>query len=143
MKIYVSGPPVDSIEFGDELHMSLYRLIKDVTDGKHVVIFPIRTPELIKLKPKEFYKEMARRIDDVEAVISVSVVGDQSTMIEATIASEKKKPQSVIQIGAAPRLLRGLPNIVEVVRISFEDSRKQVESVVENLTTSVRALRAS
>jgi hypothetical protein len=133
MKIYVSGPPVDKIERGKDLHIVIYRTIKKLTKGKHDVVLPIKTPELSKLSEQDFYNEMSRRISEAEGVISVFVEGDQSTPVETTIASAKDKPQSILEIGSAPRLVRGLPGVLEVVAVSPDEVQDQVNSILEHL----------
>jgi hypothetical protein len=136
MKIYVSGPPVDSIDGSKEQYAYIYSLIREIANGEHEVIFPIRTTQLAKLDPRAFFEEISRRIGGAEAVISVIVAGDQSTPVEATVASTKGKPQSVIQIDHAPRLVQGLPKIVDIIKISSDDPKEQVRSIIENLTRS-------
>jgi hypothetical protein len=133
MKIYVSGPPVDKIEYGKELHVVIYRTIKKLTEGKHDVMLPIKTNKLSKLSDQAFYREMSRRINEADGLISVFVEGDRSTPVEATIASAKDKPQSILEVGSAPRLIRGLPGIVEVMAVSPDKVQDQVNSVLENL----------
>jgi hypothetical protein len=133
MKIYISGPPVDKIGEGDELHAIIYKIIRETTAGKHAISLPIRTIELQKLDPKGFFDAISNKIKIADGVISVVVHGDQSTPVESTLAALNGKPQSVLEIGPAPRLLRGLPNIVEIVKVNPKDVQSQVQSVVQNL----------
>jgi len=133
MKIYVSGPPINKLEEGEGLHAIIYKVIREITLGKHPISLPIRTPELAKLDPNEFFDAMSKRLQIADGVISVFVQGDQSTPVESTVAALSGKPQSVLEIGSAPRLIRGLPNIVEIVKVSPHNVQAQVRSVIDNL----------
>ena len=141
MKIYVSGPPVKELEEGRTLHGLIYRTIIKVVEkgGQHQVVLPIRTAELDRLSARDFVAAMAKRIADAERVMTVFDKGDQSTPVEATIAALGGKPQFVLEITAAPRLIRGLPGIVGGVTVSAEKLESQIEEALEKLVTASHA----
>jgi hypothetical protein len=130
MRFYVSGPVVDEVDKRDVLGR-VYLTIERVLKG-HDVSLPLRSRDLDGLAPVEFVKTIDGLIGSSNAVITVLVDNDQSGPVEATIASHRLKPQCMMDMSAgAARLLRGLPQVTEVARITPQDLEAQVTQAVE------------
>jgi hypothetical protein len=138
MKIYVSGPPIADLEAGDTNSAVIYRAIERKFGKEHDVTLPVRTHELDKLSARDFFAAMSQRINAAEGVITIIEGGDQSTPVEATIAAFSGKPQYVLEIAAAPRLIRGLPGITGGAIFSTEKLDHQLQEAIEQLIAASR-----
>lgn len=136
MNFYVSGPVVKELSDKDRM-ASLYLLIQGLMQ-KHKVTFPVRSAEMDNLAPTDFYRRVAKMISESDGVISIITDRDQSGPVESTIASREHKPQCIMEISSsAPRLLRGLPNVIDVRKIEGLDGLAQVRSCLEMLLKSL------
>jgi hypothetical protein len=72
------------------------------------------------MAPEVFYSEIERRISSADTAIVVFTGEDVSAGIEATMASLKGKKVMIVsdELAHVPRLLRGLPNLVNTVEFS-------------------------
>ncbi len=132
--IYVSGPTTESL--GDKsLHARIYIEIKKAVDGRHEIIFPLRSDKMASLRAADFFKETARLIGSSDGVLTVLVPKDQSTPVEAATAALNDKPQCVFATFGnwPPRLIEGLPHVMNVVKIEEEKLEFQVKEAVEQL----------
>ncbi|MBR1124072.1 hypothetical protein JQ628_21260 [Bradyrhizobium lablabi] len=133
MKIYVSGPPVSALEQGVTHSAVIYKAILKKFGAEHDVSLPIRTPELDILGAKDFFAAISKKIGAAEAVITVIEKGDQSTPAEATIASLTGRPQYILEIDSAPRLLRGLPGVTGGTKVALEKLDGQLDEALKHL----------
>jgi hypothetical protein len=124
MKLYVSGPAVKSLSASEASRLpqyaagTVYRAIRDHIFGAHQALFPIRNAELDELVPDQFYKQMFSRIELADGVFTFLFPGDQSTPVESVIAATLlHKPQCILSVGKAPRLIIGLPRILELIEV--------------------------
>jgi hypothetical protein len=112
--IYVAGPVVDGPY--DRRSQLYARLVAEAESAGLSVALPVRDGYLDSLPPGEFTRAIAERIREAKVVISVLSPGDQSVPVEAAMASHFEKPQLIVVDGAvAPRIISGLPFIVDVV----------------------------
>ena len=140
MKFYVSGPVVDELN-EKELVGRIYLLIEKILKG-HQVELPLRSRDLDKLSPTRFYDSVRKLIKKSDGVISVLAGEDLSGPVESTLASIRKKPQCMMEMSAsAPRLLRGLPGMVDVTTINEKDGNleQQVRRCLESLLKDLGA----
>ena len=132
MKVYVSGPPVDQLS-NKSLPETVYEIIQKASKDLFEVDLPIRTESLSKLPPSEFFAAISRRIDSADGVITLLIPDDQSTPVEAATAAQSGKIQSIVMTFDGPRLVVGLPNVVDVVKLDKTDLAAQINSVVSQL----------
>jgi hypothetical protein len=142
MKFYVSGPVVDELRDKDPL-ARLYVLIEKLLKG-HRVELPLRTRDLETLSAGAFYQEVFKMISSSDGVICVLMEGDQSGPVESTIASLNGKPQCIMEISAAaPRLLRGLSNVIDVRKLEMGtvlmegEVRASIQALLKHLGASL------
>jgi len=136
MQFYVSGPVVDELNNKDALGR-IYILIEKILHG-HKVDLPLRSRDLDKLSPEKFYSSVFDMIARSDGVISVLTEGDQSGPVESTVASFKHKPQCIMEMSAtAPRLLRGLPFVVDVTNLESKELEPQVRACLERFLKSL------
>lgn len=112
--LYVAGPVVDPNEVPE-----VYRTIADWGAARGwEVRLPLLSAETMAMPPENFVKLIAEEIDGSDAVLAVVIEGDQSVPSEITTAAWDAKPQVLVaeQPGRVPRLLRGQPGVIAVVK---------------------------
>ncbi len=136
--IYVSGPVVEKLD-KTSLHARIYKSIEQIVSNKHKVELPIRASALTKLSPPEFYNAIASKIIAADGVITLWVPNDQSTVVETTTAALSDKHQCVLFLSktSPPRIMRGLPKVLEVTEIGPTNLDDEVRRVVERLLKSI------
>jgi hypothetical protein len=79
----------------------------------HRLQLPEPEPFLDQAKPQEFFGEIAGRIAEADAVITVLSPFDMSAAAESTIASMNGKNQLLVLHGlhSAPRIIEGMPSV--------------------------------
>jgi hypothetical protein len=134
MKIYVSGPVVDSLDDKKlPLISSIYRLIERKVPRSYELDLPVRTAELSKLSANEFYETIQKQISLADGVFTVLAPYDQSTPVEAATAAINNKPQCILALTDVPRLIAGLPNIIEISPVDKDKLEDQVGYLVDRL----------
>jgi hypothetical protein len=137
-RVYVAGPVWDPA--GYKSAPAIYAdLDREAALRGWSVSLPERERELDELQGSDFTKAITDRIDDAQCVVTVLSPDDQSAPVEATIASYIGKEQGVVVVeGArAPRVLAGLPGVVQVVDAEDEEAvSRLVERLVEGQTSS-------
>jgi hypothetical protein len=136
MRLYVSGPVVDVLDSKRRLDR-IYMTIEKYFDG-HVVELPLRSRDLDTLPPGQFYKAVYDLIKSSDGVVTVLTTRDQSGPVEATIASVVDKPQCIMEMaGTAPRLLRGLPNVVDITLLKGGPVEPQVHNALDRFNKNL------
>ena len=128
--VFVAGPVLDpATEAAPEIY---YALDEEAHRRGWSMSLPVREYEIDGLHPREFTEAITDRIGDAQCVVTVLSPHDQSAPVEATIASYLGKEQGVVVVDGArtPRILAGLPGVVEVV--GAED-HEAVFSLVDRL----------
>lgn len=120
MSIYVGGPVVRPKTKESSGGLSdFYDLLANTAKLKGIQIeLPYTAPEFEKLVPREFFREIAVRIRNATAVISVLPEGDQSVPVEAAVASNFKLPTLLVGLDreqAIPRVIAGLPSVTDII----------------------------
>lgn len=134
MRIYVSGPTVSSVHEEKSFPALIYRIIEARLSKQHEVDLPIRTEGLSKLSPLEFYNRVQKQIERADGIFTLLISGDQSTPIEAATAANQHKPQCVLAVSKVPRLIAGLPYVVEISPIEPEkDLEGQIDYLLDRL----------
>ncbi|WLB55850.1 hypothetical protein [Bradyrhizobium japonicum] len=137
MKIYVSGPPIAKLEEGTSKTALLYQTLARKFGADHEIELPIRSAELDKLDARDFVATISKKIGEAEGIITVIEKGDQSTPVEATIASLKGKPQYILEFRGAPRLVRGLPGVMGATKVSTVKLASQLENAFKHLLSAL------
>jgi nucleoside 2-deoxyribosyltransferase len=119
--VYVAGPVVRPSMWGELSGVrQMYREMHDQfqISGWEVQL-PVSEFELESSRPREFYEEIAARIDASDVVISVLPEVNPSSGIESTMAAFMNKPHFIVTRAknAVPRLLRGLPNLEGIFKM--------------------------
>lgn len=130
-KIYVVGPVIRSGRWfrrGDWPD-PVYHAINAVGGGTEFVL-PSSEASLESADEQAFYNAIYQRIKSSDGVITIISPNVISGAIEATLASTLGKKQLVIAktLSDVPRMMRGLPGVVEVVEHSKEASLDEVVS---------------
>jgi hypothetical protein len=119
-QLCVSGPVIrHSAEWDVEPWVQhLYELVERASPKGSKVLLPRAEPDLERKQPLEFFHVMRRRLGVASAVVAVFTPGDVSVAIETTMAAIEGKKIVVIAENPEeiPRLLRGLPGVVETMR---------------------------
>jgi hypothetical protein len=134
MIFYVSGPVVE--ELAGSIG-SIYAVIQRHLP-QHAVDLPLRSRDIDALSPENFFIAVSNMIRKSDAVITVLTDNDQSCPVESTIASLMHKPQCIMHVPkAAPRLLRGLPGVVDVRNIGSGDLTAKITGSIDRLLSSM------
>jgi len=117
--VYVAGPVIRGL-----LHhlppsvAKIYRLIFQAAQQRQAhANLPEATLEMELASPAQFFERTVEAIRSSDAAITIFTGSDVSAGCEATIAALSGKKQLFIveENDNVPRLLRGLPGVVEVV----------------------------
>ena len=127
MRIYVSGPTVKSTR-DTSLPARIYRIIEKRLLDAHDVDLPVQTDSLSKLSPSEFYSHIQKKIELADGIFTLLLPDDQSTPIESATAAQHGKPQCIMAQSFVPRLIAGLPDVIEIV--PFTEDKKLEEQVL-------------
>ncbi|MBI4532102.1 MAG: hypothetical protein HY709_11355 [Candidatus Latescibacteria bacterium] len=127
--IYVAGPVIRP-GLANRRFRSVFHDVVTAADATgEKVVLPELDRSLDRLKPPDFVKLISDRIASADGVLTVLTEGDQSAPVEATLAAICQKPQLVLAKNTkrVPRMIRGLPFVVDVVK--FGDRPKLVQGI--------------
>ena len=135
-QVYVSGPVVrHSAQWDLEPWVkSVYdRMENDAVWGRRILL-PVVQPELDAKMPLEFFHAIRKRMANATGVVAVFSPGDVPVAIETSIASAEGLKIVLIaeDPGSLPRLLRGLPGVVE--EMSPEQFSEKFGGIMDKLT---------
>jgi nucleoside 2-deoxyribosyltransferase len=137
MRFYVSGPVVEELK-KENLLDAIYLVVESKLSG-HQVDLPLRSRDIDKLAPKNFYNAVFNMIKAADGVVAVLAADDKSTPVETTIASMLSKPVCIMEVSSsAPRLMQGLPGVVDVTKIvESKELEPQVGQAIDRMLGSL------
>jgi hypothetical protein len=139
MHFYVSGPVVEQLKGQSEIEI-IYALIeKHLKDKGHSVELPIRSSGLNELSPANFFKITSEKIKSSDGIIAVVNEKDQSGPVEATLAFHFQKPMCVVEMSRyIPRLIRGLPGIIDGIVIKPGDLDAEIAEMIRRFLRNLQ-----
>lgn len=117
-QMYVAGPV---FEWGSGRHKIFEAVTEEAARLGSKVVLPVRDEYVDQLEPTRFTEHIVSEIEEADGVVTILAAGDQSVPVESAIAAMKGKRQIIVAEDGhkAPRILAGLPGVVDVVR--FDD----------------------
>jgi len=127
-ELYVAGPVIrQSMEWdlSPWVQETYTRLSEIANKNATALSLPNAEPQLERSEAKEFFRAIRKRLAHAKAVITIFAAGDVSAAIETSIASVSGKKILILAEDPAeiPRLLEGLPGVVEILNPIDADGR--------------------